>query len=258
VNGSLACTTPCSIKVPSHYFGTKHTSFSPHGVEPIRVRLTKEGYVPKTVDLTTGPIHWHSLSSYDYYLMTSEHFTFQLDAVGATPGPKPVAPPSSPAIVLASPSGASPSQTVEVNESPLVIRGVATDSTGILIVAVNGSAANMRPQNAQAAEFWSDPLPLQPGGNRIEITATSTAHVGTKLVFLVHYTPKAVPPNPRALDKQDIISLLRGGVPAARVAEIIKERGLKFAPTPEDLKSFRAAGGSEELIQVIQQAAAAK
>jgi hypothetical protein len=264
VNGSVACTTPCSIKVPSYYFGAKHTSFSPHGVEPIRLTLTKQGYVPKTVDLTIGPIHWRSLQSYDYYLMSSDHFTFQLDAVGAgsvtapTAGPKPAAPPSSPAIVLASPSGVSPNQTVELNESPLVIRGVATDSTGILVVSINGSAASMRPQNPQAAEFWSDPLPLQPGGNRIEITATSTAHAEAKLVFVVHYTPKVAPPNPRALDKQDIISLLRGGVPAARVAELIKERGVKFAATPDDLKSFRAAGGNEELIQAIQQAAAPK
>jgi hypothetical protein len=267
VNGSVTCITPCSIKVPGYYFGMKHTALSSHGVEPIRVRLTKEGYVSKSVELTTGPIHWSSLSGvhgYDYYLISSERFTFQLDAVGATPivaptpGPKPAVPPSSPAIVLASPSGVSPNQTVEFNESPMVIRGVATDSTGILVVAINGSAANMRPQNAQAAEFWSDPLPLQPGGNRIEIMATNTAHVEAKLVFLVHYTPKAAPPNPRALDKQDIISLLQGGVPTTRVVEIIKDRGIKFAPTADDLNNLRAAGGNEELIQVIQQAAPPK
>ena len=88
VNGSVTCITPCSIKVPAYYFGTKHTALSSHGVEPIRVRLTKEGYVPKSVELTTGPIHWTSLNGangYDYYLISSEHFTFQLDAVGAAP-----------------------------------------------------------------------------------------------------------------------------------------------------------------------------
>jgi S1-C subfamily serine protease len=84
VNGSVTCTTPCSIKVPGYYFGKKRTAFSSHGVEPIRVRLTKDGYVPKTVELTTGPLHWHNLygnNIYDYYLMTSEQFNFQLDAV---------------------------------------------------------------------------------------------------------------------------------------------------------------------------------
>ena len=91
VNGSMSCTTPCAIKVPGYYFGKKRTAFSSHGVEPIRVRFTKEGYVPKTIELTTGPIHWHNLygnNLYDYYLMSSEHFKFQLDAVqDFVPGP---------------------------------------------------------------------------------------------------------------------------------------------------------------------------
>ena len=260
VNGSVTCTTPCSIKVPAYYFGQKHTSVSSHGTEPIRVRLTKEGYAPKSVELTTGPIHWSGLHSYDYYLISSEQFKFQLDAVAAAPvvapppEPKPSESPSSPAIVLASPSGVSPNQTVESNESPLVIRGVATDRTGILVVTINGSAANMRPQTAQAAEFWSDPLTLQPGENHFHISASNAAHAEAKLAFTVHYTAKATPLNPRALSKHEIVSLLRGDVPNARIEELVKERGIKFAPTADDLKDFRQAGGNEELIQVIQQA----
>jgi hypothetical protein len=267
VNGSVTCITPCSIKVPAYYFGVKHTALSSHGVEPIRVILTKEGFAPKSVELTTGPIHWHSLSgnsSYDYYLMSSEHFTFQLDAVAAAPvvapppEPKPSESPSSPAIVLASPSGASPNQTVESNESPLVIRGVATDRNGILAVTINGSAANMRPQNAEAAEFWSNPLPIKPGNTPIEITASNSTHVETKLAFTLHYTPKVAPPNPRALSRHEILSLLQGDVPNARIEELVRERGIKFAPTADDLNDFRQAGGNEELIQAIQQAASPK
>jgi hypothetical protein len=199
------------------------------------------------------------MGGYDYYLISSEHFTFQLDAVVAAPvvapstEPKPPAPPS-PAIALASPSGVSPNHTVESNESPLVIRGVATDSTGILVVTINGSTANMRPENPQAAEFWSDPLPLQPGENHFRISASNAAHAEANLVFTIHYTAKAPPLNPRALSKQEIVSLLQGGVPIARIEELVKDRGIKFAPTPDDLNNFRAAGGNEELIQVIQQA----
>ncbi len=73
-NGSLVCTTPCSLKVPSYYFGTKHTAFSGHGMEPIRLRITRQGFAPKTLDITTGPIHWKNLygnNLYDYYLVTS-------------------------------------------------------------------------------------------------------------------------------------------------------------------------------------------
>jgi hypothetical protein len=175
--------------------------------------------------------------------------------VSPPPEPKPAAPPAPPVIVLSAPSGARADQTLEVNGSPLVIRGVVMDSTGIPVVTINGSPTNMRPQSTQAAEFWSDPLTLQPGGNRIQITASNAAHVEAKLVFLVQYTPKAAPPNPRALDKQDIISLLQGGVPNARIVEIIKDRGLKFSPTADDLNDLRGEGGNDELIQAIQQAA---
>jgi len=169
--------------------------------------------------------------------------------------PKPAAPPAPPTIMVTAPSGAGANQVVETDQPSLVIRGVAMDSTGIPVVTINAQAANMRPQNAQAAEFWSDPLTLEPGGNRMQILATNAAHVEATLVFLVHYTPKAAPPNPRALDKQDIISLLQGGVPNPRVVEIIKDRGLKFSPTAEDLNDIRGEGGNDELIQAIQQAA---
>ncbi len=158
--------------------------------------------------------------------------------------------------MLSAPSGAGANQVIEVKESPLVIRGVAMDSTGIPVVSINGALANMRPQNAQAAEFWTDPLPLQSGGNRIQIVASNSAHVEAQLVFIVHYAPRP-PPNPRALSKPQIISLLQGGVLSGRIATIIKERGIKFTPTADDLNDLRAAGADDELIGAIQQAAPA-
>jgi len=84
VNGSIVCVTPCSIKVPGYYFGNKHTAFSKHGEAPITIRLLKEGCVPKTIQITTGPIHWKNLygnNLYDYYVVTSVEFNVRLDAV---------------------------------------------------------------------------------------------------------------------------------------------------------------------------------
>ena len=62
--------------------------------------------------------------------------------------------------------------------------------------------------------------------------------------------------NPKALDKAEIISLLSGQVPSARVAEIVKEQGIKFSPAADDLNEIRAAGGTDELILAIQKATA--
>jgi hypothetical protein len=171
------------------------------------------------------------------------------------PKPEPSAPPAPPVIVLTSPSGASPDSAVTVDTSPLVVRGVTMDNTGIPIVSINQSPANLRPQSAQAAEFWSEPLPLQPGDNRVEIIASNSAHAVARVAFTVQYTPKAAPPNPRALGLKDIIALLQGGVSSTRIIGIIKDRGIKLKPTADDLNALRAQGATDDLIQAIQQAA---
>jgi hypothetical protein len=171
--------------------------------------------------------------------------------------PKP-APPSPPTVVVVAPSGAGENQTVEVNDSPLTIRGVAMDNSGLPTVTINGAPAALRPKSAQAAEFWSDPITLKPGDNTFEVVATNPAQAKSKFSFVAHFTPKAAPPNPRALGRQEIISLLQGGVPNARLVEIIKDRGIKFTPTAADLDDIRAQGATDDLIQAIRQAAPAK
>jgi hypothetical protein len=175
--------------------------------------------------------------------------------VAPAPPPKPAAPPSPPAIVLSSPPGAGENQTLQWQESTVVIRGVAMDSTGIPVVRINRTPANMRPRTTQAAEFWSDPLPLKVGSNRIEIVASNSAHVEAKLDLTIHYKPKTAPVNPRALGREEIIGLLQGGVPPARIVALVKERGIKFSPRPDDVNAIRAAGGTDDLIEAIRQAA---
>ena len=166
-----------------------------------------------------------------------------------------------PTIVLTEPS-AGEGQTVEVTSSPLIIRGVVMDASGIPVVTVNGKSVTMRPTSAQAAQFTSDPLALQPGENRFEVSAINSAHGQAKVAFVAHLTPSspkappAEPTNSKGLGKAEILSLLQGDVPSARVAELVKERGIKFVPTPDDLKEIRGAGGGDDLIDAINQAPA--
>ena len=175
--------------------------------------------------------------------------------VVAAPEPKATAP-APPVVLLITPSGGAANQVVDANESPMTIRGFAMDATGIPVVKINGSSANMRPQSNQAAEFWSEPLSFQPGDNPVEIIASNAAHLETKVALVIHYTPKPVPAAPKGLSKEEIISLLHGDVPSARVADLVRERDIKFSPTNTDLNEIRTAGGTDELIQAIQQAAA--
>jgi len=39
---------------------------------------------------------------------------------------------------------------------------------------------------------------------------------------------------------------------------LVKDRGVKFSATPQDLDAIRAAGGNQDLVQAIQAAAAGK
>jgi hypothetical protein len=172
--------------------------------------------------------------------------------------PAPTLPPT---IVLIEPSAAD-GQTVEVASSALIIRGVVMDASGIPVVTINGSPVTMRPTSAQAAQFTSDPLTLQPGENRFEVSAINSARGQAKVTFVARLSgssPKAAlaePGNPKGLSKAEILGLLQGDVPSARVAELVKNRGIKFAPTPDDLKEIRSAGGSDDLIDAINQASA--
>jgi len=164
-----------------------------------------------------------------------------------------------PVVAMTVPS-VSNGQSVEVGSSPLIIRGVAMDASGIPIVTINGKTATMRPTTSQAAEFQSDPIDLKPGENTFEVAAVNSAHGQTKVTFVARLissppkTPPAEVSNPKGLAKAEIVSLLQGEVPSVHVTELVKQRGIKFVPTPDDLKEIRAAGGGDELIDAINQA----
>jgi hypothetical protein len=104
---------------------------------------------------------------------------------------------------------------------------------------------------------------LQPGDNRFEITATNAAHSEAKIVFLARFTPPAAPPpqpakqtNAKGLAKSEILDLLKGEVPSARVARLVNERGIKFDLTEDDLNEIRAAGGGDDLVDALKESAA--
>jgi len=172
----------------------------------------------------------------------------------AEPEPRP-APPPPPIMALTTPEGVSDKGSVVVAESPLTIRGVAADKSGPAMVTINGVPAAVRPKDAHAVEFWSDPMPLKPGDNPVQIEATNSANAKASITFVIRYTPKAASVNPKALDKAEIISLLQGAVPPARIVELVQERGIKFNPTAEDLNDIGNAGGTDALLAAIQKAA---
>ena len=80
---------------------------------------------------------------------------------------------------------------MEVTSSPLIIRGVVMDASGIPVVTVNGRSVTMRPTSAQAAQFTSDPIALQPGENRFEVSAINSTHGQAKVAFVARLAPSS-------------------------------------------------------------------
>ncbi len=218
------------------------------------------------VDAVYTPLILEALQNFDSVVEKVKQK--QQQAAPPPVAPQPVAPqpvepapakqppaPAPPTLILIAPSVTAQNQTVEVSESPLTVRGVVMDDSGLPTIRINGTPASLRPKGQNAAEFWSDPIELKPGDNSLEIVATSPTKADLQFPFVAHFTPKAAPINPRALGKAEIIALLQGGVPESHVLELVRDRGVKFAPTASDLNDLRAAGGSDELVQAIQQAA---
>jgi len=195
---------------------------------------------------------------------------FPIDAAkfAKAPAPgEPAAPPASagaPTLVLIEPSGVNAGDTLDLSTSRLTIRGVVMDASGIPAVTINGTPAAMRPKSPQAAEFSSDPIELHPGQIGIEIVATNAAHAEAKFAFVARFTAPVRPATHVAvsqtkngpLAKSDILSLLKGGVPSQRVAELVTERGISFSPSDDDLQEIRTAGGGDGLVGTLRQAPA--
>lgn len=172
-----------------------------------------------------------------------------------------------PTLIMVDPSVTATGERVHVAASPLTIRGVVMNGSGLPTVSINGVLASLLPKSAQAAEFWSAPIALKPGDNRFEVVAVNAAKAQARFEFVAEFNPSggapaqaAAPraPNPRALSLEDITGLLTSHVASARVVELVGQFGLKFVPTEADLAEIRKAGGDEALIETIRRAAPAR
>ena len=124
LNGNITCTTPCTINVPSGYFGTKHFAGSSHVDEPIVIRLSKDGFVPKNVTLTTGPHVWNSFNggfSFEFYQLDTDHFNIRLDPVQAFVGE-------------VSPSGSAAASSAIVESESLPVEQIVHNSLPAIVL----------------------------------------------------------------------------------------------------------------------------
>jgi len=93
INGTYLGTTPFRWKVGQWALDPKkHWVSSKHLSEPIRMRLSKEGFVSKEILITRGPIQWTSyngLNHFAFYVIYPSSFDLTLDRVGDFIGQNP-------------------------------------------------------------------------------------------------------------------------------------------------------------------------
>jgi serine protease Do len=132
VNGSITCTTPCTLNVSGAYFGAKHTVFSSRVDQPLSIRLLKDGYLPKSILLTSGPHVWKSFNgqnSFEYYLIDSDHFNFRLDPIQAFLGPSNSSLEEADSPTNDTPDSIQPEQIVR-NSLPAIVQVQTADGSG--------------------------------------------------------------------------------------------------------------------------------
>jgi hypothetical protein len=120
-------------------------------------------------------------------------------------------------------------------------RGVAFEMTPDAEAELRASGA--RPEIIEAAR----------SNYRPPATAASAATPASRPANVTpprNNTGQPVPQGP-PLSKNEIVTMLQGGIPSARVEQFVEARGVTFALTPEITSEIKAAGGDRSLIGAI-------
>jgi hypothetical protein len=82
INGRDRGTTPLQIKVGHWAFDPKKsTAFSKHLGEAWTMQVSKDGYRTESIEMTRGPLTWHSINgrnSYEYWVLNSPAYNVKL------------------------------------------------------------------------------------------------------------------------------------------------------------------------------------
>ncbi|MBV8857305.1 MAG: hypothetical protein JOZ02_10270 [Acidobacteria bacterium] len=108
----------------------------------------------------------------------------------------------------------------------------------------------------------SDESDLQSVGARPEVIEAARNNYRPAVVATARPTPVNVPPRTNTtapanvpdgppLSKAEIVTMLQGGIPTARVEQFVEKRGVNFQVTPEVAHEITAAGGNRSLVGAI-------
>jgi S1-C subfamily serine protease len=87
IDGVVVGTTPYEVKVPGGYFHKTHTVYGTRLEHPMVLRVSKEGYVTKEIQMTNGPMAWVALNGVVhgyFWLLKTDHFHVDLETIAKT------------------------------------------------------------------------------------------------------------------------------------------------------------------------------
>jgi len=82
IDGRIVGRTPYVAKLPGGYFHKTMTVFQARLEHPLHMRISKDGYISKDIELTEGPMRWIALNGVDhgnYYLLKDKQFSVTLN-----------------------------------------------------------------------------------------------------------------------------------------------------------------------------------
>jgi hypothetical protein len=85
---------------------------------------------------------------------------------------------------------------------------------------------------------------------RPAVAATNTSPARPTTPAATNTTAANVPPGP-PLSKSEVVTMLQGGIPSARVEQFVEVRGVSFSVTPEVAREITSAGGTRSLVGAI-------
>jgi serine protease Do len=84
IDGVVVGTTPYEMKVPGGYFHKTHSVFGARLEHDMVLRVSKDGYATKEIEMTQGPMRWMALNGTyhgDYWLLKTDHFDVTMEKV---------------------------------------------------------------------------------------------------------------------------------------------------------------------------------
>lgn len=136
IDGVVVGKTPYTVEIPGGYLHGTKTVYGKILRHSVHLKLTLEGYLPKDLDLTNGPMKWMAMNGTyhgDFWVFKTDTFNFTLDKAATTFTGNVQAALSNSAVVSMGPALSTEEVVRNANPSVLFLAGSSGSGSGFLV-----------------------------------------------------------------------------------------------------------------------------